>query len=81
MKTALKNTKNRIHLIPGQTGIGKTTLYINLIKSSRFKKPLLIAVPTSNLKNEMKEKIGKDKVLDIPALNDLMLEPATKQTL
>ena len=81
LKTALKNTKNRIHLIPGQTGIGKTTLYINLIKSSRFKKPLLIAVPTSNLKNELKEKIGKDKVLDIPALNDLMLEPATKQTL
>lgn len=71
-----KNTTN-IHLIPGQTGIGKTTIYVKLIKSRPRKKPFLIAVPTNNLKSELVQKIGRDKVLEIPSFEDLPLPPRT----
>ena len=81
LNAAIKKKAANIHLIPGQTGIGKTTLYVNLIKSKKHKKPLLIAVPTNNLKTELVQKIGKDNILEIPSFDDLPLPPKLHQTI
>ena len=63
LKEALKSKKDQIHLISGQTGIGKTSLYIDAINSRKYKKPLLIAVPTSDLKSELIQRIGKENII------------------
>lgn len=81
LNAAIKKKAANIHLIPGQTGIGKTTLYVNLIKSRKHKKTLLIAVPTNNLKTELVQKIGKDNILEIPSFDDLPLPPKLHQTI
>ncbi|WP_302439485.1 DEAD/DEAH box helicase family protein [Anaerobutyricum hallii] len=81
LNAALKKNTTNIHLIPGQTGIGKTTIYVKLIKSRPRKKPFLIAVPTNNLKSELVQKIGRDKVLEIPSFEDLPLPPELRQTI
>lgn len=73
LKEALKSKKDQIHLISGQTGIGKTSLYIDAINSGKYKKPLLIAVPTSDLKSELIQRIGKENIFDIPFFDDLPL--------
>ena len=73
LKEALKSKKDQIHLISGQTGIGKTSLYIDAINSRKYKKPLLIAVPTSDLKSELIQRIGKENIFDIPSFDDLPL--------
>ena len=73
LKEALKSKKDQIHLISGQTGIVKTSLYIDAINSRKYKKPLLIAVPTSDLKSELIQRIGKENIFDIPSFDDLPL--------
>ena len=41
----------------------------------------MIAVPTNNLKSELVQKIGRDKVLEIPSFEDLPLPPELRQTI
>ncbi len=52
--TALESDKNGIHIIKAQTGLGKTTLYLNCMRYSE--RPFLIVVPTHKLKNEVCQK-------------------------
>ena len=51
LSAAINSNKNQINIIKAQTAIGKTHLYINMIKSS--KKKFIIAVPTNLLKDEV----------------------------
>lgn len=45
-----------IHLIKAQTGLGKTSAYINLIRNNPYSK-FLIALPTTNLKKKVYERL------------------------
>jgi len=45
---------DKIHVIKGQTGIGKSYTYINCLE--RAEKPYIVAVPTNKLKDEIYEK-------------------------
>ena len=51
---AIESHDNKIYIINGQTALGKTSTYINYMKNSV--KPILIAVPT----HELKEQIIRD---------------------
>lgn len=51
---AINSNSNGIHIIRAQTGLGKTTLYLNCMKYSE--RPFLIVVPTHKLKNEVCQK-------------------------
>lgn len=51
---AIASQDNKIYIINGQTALGKTSTYINYMKNSV--KPILIAVPT----HELKEQIIRD---------------------
>lgn len=48
---AVESRDNKIHIISGQTALGKTSTYINYMKSSI--KPVIIAVPTHELKEQI----------------------------
>lgn len=51
---AINSFDNDIHVIKAQTGLGKTNLYLNFLKTAE--KPYIIAVPTNELKNEIYNK-------------------------
>lgn len=72
-KKFLKKNSSKIYLIKAQTGLGKTRMYVDLIKNSisMNHKPYLIAVPTTNLKTEIYEKIGSTYITNFPSLEDL----------
>lgn len=53
---ALNSKDSNIHLIKAQTGIGKTSIYIDIIKRSSEK--FIVAVPTVILKNEIVKKLN-----------------------
>jgi hypothetical protein len=66
---ALNSDKRGIHLIKAQTGIGKTNLYLNLLKQTSDL--FLIAVPTHRLKMEIYHKacdMGIDNISYTPEL-------------
>jgi hypothetical protein len=66
---ALNSDKRGIHLIKAQTGIGKTNLYLNLLKQTSDS--FLIAVPTHRLKMEIYHKacaMGIDNISYTPEL-------------
>ena len=76
---AMRAIDNSIHIINAQTGIGKTHLYLNYMKNTD--KPLLIAVPTHKLKNEVYHKalnMGIENIVCTPEMpqftDDLMDE-------
>lgn len=52
--SAIASQDNKIHIINGQTALGKTSTYIKYMQESQ--KPVLIAVPT----HELKEQIIRD---------------------
>lgn len=61
---------NNIHIIKGQTGIGKSRIYIEMLEQSD--KPYIIAVPTHRLKDEIYDRCiekGYD-VIKTPKLPD-----------
>src|SRR5680860_131240 len=59
---------DKIHVIKGQTGIGKSSTYINCLENSD--KPYIVAVPTNLLKDEIHEKCIAEgyNVIETPAL-------------
>ena len=61
---------NNIVLIPGQTGIGKTHAYIEALKS--IDTPVIIAVPTVDLKHEVAEK-ARGLAVAVPSFKDLSI--------
>lgn len=73
LKKILKKNTSNIYLIKAQTGLGKTKLYVDIIKNSIYKnhKPYLIAVPTTSLKTEIYKKIGDTYIANFPSLEDL----------
>ncbi len=86
MKTDLVNAfhsyENGIHLIKAQTGLGKTTAYVDLIMENPGNR-FLIAVPTNILKREVGDKlrnsgISADDIFITPSVNDSFL-PETIQ--
>lgn len=52
MERALSSPEKGIHLIKAQTGIGKTAVYIKLVKNSPANK-FIVALPTNRLKEEV----------------------------
>ena len=86
MKTDLADAfhsyENGIHLIKAQTGLGKTTAYVDLIMENPGNR-FLIAVPTNILKREVGNKlrnsgISADDIFITPSVNDSFL-PETIQ--
>ena len=86
MKTDLADAfhsyENGIHLIKAQTGLGKTTAYVDLIMENPGNR-FLIAVPTNILKREVGDKlrnsgIPADDIFITPSVNDSFL-PETIQ--
>lgn len=71
---AVNSQSQSIFIIKAQTGAGKTETYIRYMKNSQ--KPLLIAVPTHNLKNEILNKargMSVENICCMPDLNDFLL--------
>ena len=71
---AVRSQEKSIHLIYGQTGIGKTRAYMRLIREEKH--PLLIAVPTVNLKLEIANSLLDEITMilshkDLPFPNEL----------
>lgn len=65
----IRSNDNDIHIIKAQTGIGKTNLYLNFLKSAKF--PCIIVVPTNALKDEVYEKLlslGITNIMKTPKL-------------
>lgn len=75
LEKAVKSNKNAIHLIKAQTGIGKTTAYLEILKT--YSSPAIIAVPTVSLKNEIAQKMDGDVINSI-SLEDLLLPSEIK---
>lgn len=76
---AVNSQSQSIFIIKAQTGAGKTETYIRYMKNSQ--KPLLIAVPTHNLKNEILNKAritGIENICCTPDLNDYSLSDKLK---
>lgn len=71
LKKILKSNKPYLYLIKAQTGLGKTRLYIDLIKKGIHKKPFLIAVPSTTLKTEIYNKLENEYIMNFPSLDDL----------
>ena len=82
-KKFLKKNSSKIYLIKAQTGLGKTRMYVDLIKNSisMNHKPYLIAVPTTNLKTEIYEKIGSTYITNFPSLEDAKAFFKTEETI
>ena len=55
-----QSCENGIHLIKAQTGIGKTTAYIDLIRENP-KNRFLIALPTNMLKRKVGDKLRSNR--------------------
>ncbi len=58
-----------VHIIKAQTGIGKTHLYLNYLKTAE--EPYIIAVPTHALKNEVYEKAIAMGIVNIVATPEM----------
>ena len=71
LASAFQSCENGIHLIKAQTGLGKTTAYIDLIRENP-KNRFLIALPTNMLKREVG---GKLRNSGIPA-DDIFITPS-----
>lgn len=56
LQAAFQSPGKGIHLIKAQTGLGKTTAYIDLIREHPEEK-FLVAVPTIDLKKEIKDRM------------------------
>lgn len=73
LEKAMRSQIDGIHLIYGQTGIGKTRAIIELIKDYPIKK-ILIAEPTCIMKKEIYDKliyqVGKESVKMIRSVRD-----------
>jgi len=70
---AFHSIEKGVHLIKAQTGLGKTTAYINLIRENQGNR-FLIALPTNALKKEVGEKmrnsgIPADNIYITPSIN------------
>ena len=76
MKELRSSLSNELVLIPGQTGIGKTHAYLEALK--RINTPVIIAVPTVELKHEIALKAG-DLATELISLKDLMLPKGKMQ--
>ena len=77
---AMNAQDSHIHIIQAQTGAGKTETYLQYMK--RSEKPLLIAVPTHELKKEIHRKavaIGVQDICCTPDLDEYQLSDALKQ--
>ena len=68
---AFQSCEKGIHLIKAQTGLGKTTAYIDLIRENP-KKRFLVALPTNMLKEEVGRKLRSS---GIPA-DDIFITPS-----
>ncbi|MGN0606224.1 MAG: hypothetical protein ACI4JM_06855 [Oscillospiraceae bacterium] len=66
---AVNSDENKIFIIKGQTALGKTSTYIDYMKSS--KKSLIIAVPTHELKNQIIEDAESSGILNICSTPDI----------
>lgn len=66
---AIESHDNKIHIINGQTALGKTSTYINYMKNSV--KPILIAVPTHELKEQIIRDAKNAGVKDICGTPDM----------
>lgn len=76
---AIDSQSQSVFIIKAQTGAGKTETYIQHMKKSE--KPLLIAVPTHELKNEILHKariMGIENICCTPDLNDYSLSDKLK---
>lgn len=76
---AVNSRSRSVFIIKAQTGAGKTETYIQHMKNSE--KPLLIAVPTHNLKNEILNKArmtGIENICCTPDLKDYLLSDELK---
>ena len=67
---AVEKVDKDIHLIKAQTGIGKTHIYTELVRSGKLK--FIIAVPTVKLKREISWKLG-DIAVEVVSLQELLL--------
>jgi len=77
---AIDSCDKSIYIIKAQTGIGKTQTYLNHMCQSD--KPLLIAVPTHDLKKEILQKarnIGIENICCTPDLDDYTLSADLKR--
>lgn len=66
---AIASQDNKIYIINGQTALGKTSTYINYMKNSV--KPILIAVPTHELKEQIIRDAKNAGVKDICGTPDI----------
>ena len=66
---AVNTQEQDIYIIKAQTGIGKTHTYLSYMKNTD--KPLIIAVPTHNLKNEILKKARDMEIENICCTPDL----------
>lgn len=66
---AIESHDNKIYIINGQTALGKTSTYINYMKNSV--KPILIAVPTHELKEQIIRDAKNAGVKDICGTPDM----------
>ncbi len=76
---AVNEQNQPVYIIKAQTGIGKTQTYLNYMQWSE--KPLLIAVPTHDLKKEILRKakgMGIENICGTPDLDDYMLSDDLK---
>jgi len=71
IRSAIEDTYIGWRVIKAQTSIGKTTIYLDLIKNSD--KRILVAVPTLHLKKEICAKANKIgiRALETPSLNEI----------
>ena len=69
LRAAFDSRDNDIHLIYGQTGLGKSFAYKKLL--GQVKEPAIVAVPTIKLKNEIYESL---KNHGIPVYNAVSLQ-------
>ncbi|MCR4759371.1 MAG: hypothetical protein K5705_03770 [Oscillospiraceae bacterium] len=79
-ENAIHAQDSSIHIIKAQTGAGKTETYLQYMK--RSEKPMLIAVPTHELKKEIYRKataMGIDRICCTPDLDEYCLSPPLKQ--
>lgn len=83
--SAMNSGQEGIHLINGQTGLGKTELYIRMaVENPRFK--IVIAVPTNKLKQEIFERmkrkgIPESDIFVTPSVRNNCFVPAEDQEL
>lgn len=72
LKKALSSKGMGIHLIKGQTGLGKSYAYKKML--SQLRSPVIVAVPTVILKNEIAESMC-DVAVEALSLKELCMPP------